>query len=270
MKSYKEMAQSVFERRDKYIEKRKITAGKFKIIIFSFVCCVILAAVLVFAVRSEMNKQQHTDTLQGPTDNPGRTELSEVGSKAANELNADKAVLSENIRNDISAHEWMTFSQVSEAFENPISGVCVPSFLACGGGFYGVAEADANALYSAGDGEVWFNKSYGFPIYLIKDKPQNFAIYINGGMTAYSKIFDVTFEIDGILYGIHRKAGTDEITDMGEAVISNDNYTVYSLHSEENDAYIVNILPLLRQHYPLLFSDDENYGDAWQLALPLN
>ena len=123
-----------------------------------------------------------------------------------------------------------------------------------------------------------FNANYTHAVYLVEDHPDWIAIHING-MEVYEKIFDVTFTVNGIIYGIAYSPAMNADYGLGDVVLETENYTVYEavrLQGEQTQTreYIVDILPTLQRERPNFFdgsdlSPDDDYADQWQLALPL-
>ena len=59
----------------------------------------------------------------------------------------------------------------------------------------------------------------------------------------------------------------------GEIVQENEDFTVYQAIDKQSgevleSEYVINILPLLKKELPNFFGGNENYGEAWWVALP--
>ena len=170
---------------------------------------------------------------------------------------------------------WMSAEEIGklERDDGVQMGLCVPGFVTYAGGFYAGAEAEEGTLFAPAGDEVVFNSEYHRRVYSVMDRPDCIALYING-MEVYEKAFEVKFEIDGVIYAIARSPDMDADYSRGALVKTGDGFTVYTAVNRqdgagEERAYLVNIQPLLGEHWPELFGDDQNYKEAWQIALPL-
>ena len=260
MKSYNEMAECVFERRDRYNATRTATRKKIQKFAAGAACCCLVAVLGVGVMHDRKTPiSPVADHSEGPVQtgiNDFQEELSPYKEMAAPE-----------------AIQWMTAGEVAEASGSAYAGLMVPTFLSWEGGFYGGAECTAADHFAPTDDEVWFNPEYRYTAYQVKDRTDCIAIHINGGLQIYQKAFDVTFEVDGITYGIQYSPVMDADCTAGSEILSGEGFTVYDVVRLQGEAgaqeYLVNILPLLQQNWPNLFGGDENYADAWQVALPL-
>ena len=92
-------------------------------------------------------------------------------------------------------------------------------------------------------------------------------------MTTYQKSFEVNAVIDGTPYEVVYSMGLSTKYSSGEVVQENEDFTVYQAINPQNgevmeSEYVINILPLLKRELPNFFDGDENYGDAWWVAVP--
>ena len=244
MKDYNEMAESVFERRDRYNVERRVAMNKIKKIISgAVVACLCLVAVGVW----------HSN-ISTPTPPPDVDEQVSSG---------DKIIL-------LSAKEVIEMAK-----EDGKMGVAVPTFVAYEGAFCGsVGEnPDENSQYVPLETEVIFRKNYSYPAYQIKDISDNVAIVINGKLQIYKKLFEIKAVIDGTPYRIVQPMMSGIDYSYGKIIQENEDFTVYqAINAQSGEVmeteYVINILPLLKRELPNLFGGDENYGDAWWVAVP--
>lgn len=244
MKDYNEMAESVFERRDRYNAERRVAMNKIKKIISgAVVACLCLVAVGVW----------HSD-ISTPTPPPDEDEQVSSG---------DKIIL-------LSAKEVIEMAK-----EDGKMGVFVPTFVAYQGAIYGFSteNPNENSQYVPLETEVKLRKNYSYPAYQVKDISDNVAIVINGKLQIYKKLFEIKAVIDGNPYRILQPMMSGIDYSYGEIVQENEDFTVYQAINAQSGKimeaeYVINILPLLKRELPNLFGGDENYGDAWWVAVP--
>lgn len=250
MKSYEEMAASVLERRDAYFARREAARGKLGI---GLVCAACVA--MAFFAKTGMFATVERDYVDFP----------DMQQEMREPLQPSVEYHTQMVR-------WRSAEEVlAEASADAMMGVCIPSFVAYNGGFYESAGFDQSMeqpgrFTSAGD-EVWFSETYRFPAYEVENEPDCVAIAINGGIQIYKRVFDVQFERDGIIYGICYDVNPGYDVTAGEMVQEEDGFTVYE--TGEDGLYLVHILPLLIEHWPVLFDGGENYGEAWMAAVPM-
>lgn len=254
MKSYNEMADCVFKRRDRYNAARAATRKKVQKITAGAACCCLVAVLGVGVMRGNQPPITPTPDYSEAPEQNGISDL-QAGPSSYHSPFKEMAVPETS--------RWHTADEIAERSGDSQMGVSVPAFLSWNGGFYGGAECTAADRFAPAGEEVWFNPEYRFAAYQVKDRPDCVAIRINGGMQIYQKIFDVSFELDGTVYGIQYNVKPSP----AKEVLSGDGFTVYK--ADEDGEYLVNILPLLQQYRPNLFGGNENYADAWQVALPL-
>ena len=250
MKSCEEMAAGVLERRDAYFARREKVRGKMGVG-FLFAACI---AIALFA-KSGMFSTVERDYVDRPD--------------MQKEI---ESPLQPSVENHAQMLRWMSAEEImAEADTNTMMGVCVPSFVAYNGGFYESAGFDqsidqSGRFISAGD-EVWFSAEYRFPAYEVENEPDCVAIAINAGIQIYKRVFDVKFERDGIIYGIRYDVNPSHEVTVGAVVLEEEGFTVYE--TGEEDLYLVDLLPLLIEHWPVLFDGGENYDVAWMAAFPM-
>lgn len=264
MKDYNEMAESVFKRREKYSAERKMAIRKSMAIV---ACCCLIAVLSIGvwygnidtpALRPTASEQLNnadmpTDTLDANTEQNG-----------GNESYADTTI-------------WLSADEVLKSAENDTSqmGVAVPMLITYQGTVYrcfSEAYID-NRQYAPLETEVILRKNYAYPAYQVKDISDSVAIVINGKLEIYKKLFEVKAVIDGTPYRIVQPMMSGIDYSYGEIIQENTDYSVYqaiNAHSGEvmESEYVINILPLLKREFPNMFSGNENYGDAWWVAVP--
>ena len=276
MKSYEEVTNNLLERRDRYVveqnQKRKRMMGA-----ATSLCCCCLVAIMGFGVWQSnngtptlppaANEQLNTPTASEQLNNvdmPNNTTDTNTEPNIGNGDKMDTAI-------------WLSADEVLKAAENDTQymGVYVPTFVAYQGAIYGRfgEEYNENSQYARLETEVTFRGDYSFPAYQVKDISDSVAIIINGRLTTYQKSFEVNAVIDGTPYEVVYSMGLSTKYSSGEVVQENEDFTVYQAINPQNgevmeSEYVINILPLLKRELPNFFDGDENYGDAWWVAVP--
>jgi hypothetical protein len=79
--------------------------------------------------------------------------------------------------------------------------------------------------------------------------------------------------IDGNPYRIVQPMMSGIDYSYGEIIQENEDFAVYQAINAQSGKimeaeYVINILPLLKRELPNFFDGDENYGDAWWVAVP--
>lgn len=227
--------------------------------------CLILTAALVMLPWIQKAPVVSDSDAQPGTYAPGPTES--VPTQAA----------------DTRAKAWYTAEELGLAKQQEavVAGLCVPAFLSYRGGFYGTVDEhqlDSPRFAPLESEKLRFNTHYTHAVYLVEDHPNCIAIHING-LVVYEKLFDVTFEVDGTGYAIAYAPVMNADYGLGDVVLETEDYTVYEAVKLQGEAaqtreYIVDILPLLQRELPNFFDgsdleSDGDYGEQWQLALPL-
>ena len=182
--------------------------------------------------------------------------------------------------NNSSSENWMTAEDILAKENNGLigvhTGVDVRVFVAYNGGFYGAADDDGkkHRYYLPAGDFVFYNEQYKAEAYMVKDEPDLVAVVINGGIQEYQKVFDCTFCIDGVTYGITFESGPAAYS-CGDMVQETDDFTVYQAARRQGERlkteeYVVNVLPILQRTLPNFFNDKgKDYADAWWIALPM-
>ena len=265
MKSYEEVTNSLLERRDRYMEKKNKKRKRMMITAASLCCCC-LAVLVGFGVWQSNNG---TPTLPpavneqlNNVDLPNNTTDTTIESNIGNGSKVDTTV-------------WLSADEVLKFSENDtIMGVAVPLLVAYQGAIYGcpTEEYSENSQYALLENEVTLRENYSYPAYQIKGASDNVAIVLNGILETYQKLFEVKVEIDGNLYRIVQPMMSGIDYSYGEIMQENEDFTVYqAINAQSGEVmkteYAINILPLLKRELPNFFDGDENYGDAWWMAV---
>lgn len=99
------------------------------------------------------------------------------------------------------------------------------------------------------------------------------TIVLNGKLEIYQKLFEVKAVVDGNPYRIDQPMMSGIDYSYGEIIQENEDFAVYQAINVQSGEvveteYVINILPLLKRELPNFFDGDENYGDAWWVAVP--
>ncbi len=261
MKNYNEMAESVFERRDKYNAERRMSMSKLKKSMAGIVCCC-LVTLLGIGIWQGGIQPLSPNTNEQLSNH-------EIANNPAD-------TIIDNNKIEVSTISWLSADEVLKSAENApqYMGVYVPTFVAYQGAIYGIfgEEYNENSQYARLETEVIFRKNYSYPAYQVKDVSDSVAIIINGRLTTYQKLFEVNAVIDGNPYRIVQPMMSGIDYSYGEIIQENKDFTVYqAINAQSGEVmeseYVINILPLLKRELPNFFDGDENYGDAWWVAV---
>ena len=193
--------------------------------------------------------------------NTNPPELPAVGGKPVSE--ADEAI-------------WMSADEVLKSAEADTKmGAAVPMLVTYQGTIYSLAgEAlSENSQYALLEDEVTLRRNFSYPTYQVRGISDNVAIVLNGRLEIYQKLFEITAVIEGTPYRIAYPFGLGIEYSYGEMIQETEDFTVYQSINAQNgevmeSEYVINILPLLKRELPNFFDGDENYGDAWWVAVP--
>lgn len=276
MKSYEEITNNLLERRDRYVveqnQKRKRMMGA-----ATSLCCCCLVAIMGFGVWQSNNET--------PTLPPAANEQLNIptASEQLNNVDMPNNTTDTNTEPNIGNGDkvdtaiWLSADEVLKAAENDTHymGVAVPMLVVYKGAIYGnfSEEYNENSQYALLENEITLRKNYSYPAYQVKDVYDSVAIVANGNLITYQKLFEVTVVIDGNPYRIVQPMMSGIDYSYGEIIQENEDLTVYQAINAQSgevmDAeYVINILPLLKSELPNFFDSDENYGDAWWVAIP--
>ena len=281
MKNSDEMVKSLFERREQYITEQNTKRKKTIRITTSLAACftilLIVAAVAfptlfgdgntTFPVVSGDNTTINNSESAVPAKKDNDTTTASTASQDTTHINNAEPTTT----------IWLSADEVLKSAENESQymGVYVPTFVAYQGSIYGRfgEEYNENSQYARLETEVTFRGDYSFPAYQVKNISDSVAIIINGRLTIYQKSFEVNAVVDGTSYEVIYSMGLSTKYSSGEVVQENEEFTVYQAIDPQNgevmeSKYVINILPLLKRELPNFFDGDENYGDAWWVAVP--
>ncbi len=275
MKTYNEMAESVFERRKKYIAERRMAINKTKKTTATVACCCLVAVLSIGvwhgnigtstlppAVNEELNTPTVSEQLNN-VDMPNNTTDTNIEPNIGNGGKVDTTIL-------------LSADEVLKSAENGTQmGVSVPLLIAYKGAIYGcpTEEYNENSQYALLENGVTLRKNSSCPAYQVKDIYDNVAIVLNGKLETYQKLFEVKAVIDGNSYRIVQPMMSGIDYSYGEIIQENEDFTVYKAVNVQNgevmeSEYVINILPLLKRELPNFFDGNENYGDAWWVVVP--
>lgn len=261
MKTYNEMAESVFERRKKYIAERRMTMNKMKKTTATLACCCLVAMLSIGVWHSNIGTSTLPSTINEQLNNvdiPSNTTDTNIESNISSGSKVDTTI-------------WLSGDEVLKSAENGTQmGVAVPMLVAYQGAIYGFTaeEYNENSQYALLENKVILRKNYSYPAYQVKDISNNVAIVLNGRLEIYQKLFEVKAVIDGNSYRIVQPMMSGIDYSYGEIIKENEDFTVYqAINAQSGEVmeaeYVINILPLLKRELPNFFDGDENYGDAW-------
>ena len=259
MKNYNEMAESVFARREKYHAERRTAVRNG---VTAAMCCCAAALLGVWLWFGNMDARPPAAGEQlSNTSTPNST--ADTNIEPSIEDNEDTTI-------------WLSADEVIKSAENGTQmGVAVPMLVAYQGAIYGYSaeEYKENSQYVLLENKVILRKNYAYPAYQVKDVSDNVAIVLNGRLETYQKVFEVKTVIDGNPYRIVQPMMSGIDYSYGERIQENEDFSVYqAINAQSGEVveseYVINILPLLKRELPNFFGGDENYGDAWWVAIP--
>lgn len=305
MKTYEEVAKSVFEKSEKYFEEKAVRARRIKTAATAM-SCFCLAAVLVVGAIAALNGNLTEYPTGGGTEGqlagePENNDNILVSGETTTVSDVEPTITDTGNPNDPSETAegntdavcqlppadpnfqyqncyWQTVEEIlGEDYGIEHHGVIVSNFLAYDGALYVSysPEDEKTGRYYAPMGYAYFGENFTCTAYAVKDEPNLIAIELNSTIWEYKKLFDCNFEIDGEKFRIAYSALKDIDHACGDIILQTEDFTVYEavrLQGEPSDTkeYIVDLLPVLERELPDLFSDtdDADYGDRWWIALP--
>ncbi len=160
--------------------------------------------------------------------------------------------------------------------EAVMGGVSIPAFVAFDGAVYGPGGRETGAEQPIKfAGSVYFNGDCSYDAYILLDYTDTgvravedtVGIVINGVFQTYTKLFDLTFELDGTEYAVDWEYflgnGIPE-----KVLLETEDYTVYET---EDGGVAVNAAPMLRRMMPSLFDDGDGlHAEFWWSASARN
>ena len=263
MKDYKEMAESVFARREQYNARRKMVAKRSVAIV---ACCCVAALLAVGVWHSNLGsttpppiagEQLHNTNVPDKTTRP----------------NTEPDIIDKTVEDIIL---WLPAEDVLKAGEGDSQmGVAVPMLVAYQGAIYIVADEESteNSRYALSETKILLRKGYAYSAYRIQEVSNRVAIVVNGRLMIYQKLLEVDAVVDGTSYSaLHPIYSRTEYT-PGEVLLETGDFTVYQAVDTQSgevleEECVISILPALKKALPAMFGGDEDYGDAWWVAVP--
>ena len=295
MKSYEEVAKSVFEKSEEYFKEKAVRAKRIKTAV-SAISCVCLAAVLLTVAGLAMNGNLTEYPLSGGgsggitqepfTDDENNGEIPEYTTTAITEelTDIDDEDFWQNgetfsTTGKTNNYIWQTPGEVlgKDGSITTAGGVNVGTFIAYDGAIYVSyipEDTKTDRQYALIGEYAFFGEGFPNEVYAVKDEPNLIAIKLNFAIWEYRRLYDCDFNVNGEKFRIAYSALKDIDHACGGLVLQAMDYTVYDavrLQGEPSDTkeYIVDLLPVLKKEFPNLFSDtDTEYGDAWWIAIP--
>lgn len=289
MKSYEEVAKSVFEKSENYFMEKARKARRIKTAVSS-VSCVCLAAAVIAVAGIAMNGNL--------TENP--LSVGDIGEQLTGD-NANNANIP--VSDETTATETQPLTTLPELTpdENGVpitpdandpdniwdnhgevvnNGVYEPFFLAFDGALYVSYDSGEGGFYESIGLEANLAEHFTCEVYIVQGRPDHIGVKINSFIREYKKVFDCNFDIDGTKFQIAYSALKDIDHACGDIVLQTEDFTVYEavrLQGEPSGTkeYIVDLLPSLQREFPNLFDElrecgFDDYGDAWWIALSNN
>lgn len=264
MRSYEEVTNHLLKRRDCYVAEQNRKRKRILEVAAALGCVCLVAMMGVGVWRSGIGT--FPPSSDGPpqlnnTDTQDHTSHTNMESTAGN----------------VDAKIWMSAQDVLKSAQKDTQqmGVAVPMVIAYQGAVYGFAgeEDKENSQYAPLETQVVLQKNYAYSAYHAKDVSDSVAIVMNGKLMIYQKLFEVNAVMDGTAYSIVHSMAFDNRYAAGNKVQENEEFAVYQAVNKQSgevieSEYLINILPLLQKEYPNMFNQEENYGDAWWVAVP--
>ena len=306
MKTYEEVAKSVFEKSEKYFEEKAIRAKRIKTATTAM-SCFCLAAVLVVGAIAALNSNLTEyptgggaeGQLTGEPENNDNILVSEETTTVSNveptitdtEIPNDPPETSEGNTDTIcqlpaadpqADYKWQTIKEILGAdYGIEHHDVIEGYFLAYDGALYVSYSPDNKELgkeYALTGEYAYFGESFPCEAYAVKGEPNLIAIKLNFAIHEYRRLFDCNFEIGGEKFEIAHSALMDiDYICRNKGVLQTEDFTVYEavrLQGEPSDTkeYLVDLLPALEREFPDLFNDfeDADYADRWWIAVSNN
>ena len=174
MKTYNEMAESVFERREKYIAERRMAMNKMKKTTATVACCCLVAVLSIGVWHGNIGTSTLPPTINeqlNSVDMPNNTTDTNIEPNIGNGGKVDTTI-------------WLSADEAIKSAENGTQqmGVAVPMLVTYQGAIYGFSaeEYKENSQYALLENEVILRKNYSYPAYQVKDVSDNVAIVLNG------------------------------------------------------------------------------------------
>ena len=290
MKTYEEVAKSVFEKSEKYFEEKAIRAKRIKTATTAM-SCFCLAAVLVVGAIAALNSNLTEGSVGGASgeQSAGDGENNEnipvtdvtttppVTTSILFEEETTSLPYNSPDNGDITTSVMPDPDDTDTVCQLPVAGVNVPYFIAFDGALYVSYDSGEGGFYAPTGLDVYLAENYFCKVCSVQGRPDHIGVDINSFIHEYKKLFDCDFDIDGTKFQIAYNAVKDIDHACGDKVLQTDDFTVYEavrLQGEPSGTkeYIVDLLPVLEREFPGLFNDfeDADYADRWWIAVSNN
>ena len=275
MKTYEEVAKSVFEKSEKYFEEKARKVKHIKTAATAMGCFCLAAGIVAAGVAALNNNLTEYPAFGGADgqftadgENINISEETTVFTTTEALTSMPEAVLTDENGFPVEVSDEFWHGELST-----ISGVSVPFFVAFDGALYAsYCPVDGGSYVGTGI-YTHLGENYTCQVCKVQERPDHIGVIINQVAWEYKKLFDCDFDIGGQKFQIVYNALKDIDHACGDVVLQTDDFTVYEavrLQGEPSDTkeYIVDLLPVLKREMPDLFGDDEtDYGDAWWIAV---
>ena len=302
MKSYEEVAKSVFEKSEKYFEEKAVRAKRIKTAVTAM-SCFCLAAVITVGAVAALNSNLTEYPVGGKTEGKFTSEPESAENRPAAdetttaaeptsmeteiptdapETEADDTDVACQlpVAGDQDNYKWQTVKEIlGEDYGLTHNEVIMGIFLAYDGALYEAYYSEDKILdrqYALTGDYAFFGEKFPCEAYAVKDEPDLIAVKLNFGIHEYKKLFDCDFDINGEKFQIAYNALLDIDHTCGDIVLQTEDFTVYEAVRLQGDSlgvkeYLVDLLPTLKRELPELFMHTSDFGyvaDAWWIALP--
>ena len=275
MKTYEEVAKSVFEKSEKYFEEKAIRAKHIKTAATTM-SCFCLAAVLVVGAIAALNSNLTEGSVGGAsgeqsagdgennenivadvtTTLPVATSIiysedeivtsppyiGDVSTSVMPDPDDTDTICELPVADDQSNYKWQTVEEILGADYGVVNpgGVNVSPFLAYDGALYVSysPEDEKTGRYYAPMGYAYFGENFPCTAYAVKDEPNLIAIELNSAIWEYRRLFNCNFEIGGEKFEIAHSALMDIDHTRGYFTLTTKDFTVYEavrLQGEPSD-----------------------------------
>ena len=303
MKSYEEVAKSVFEKSEKYFEEKAVRAKRIKTAVTAM-SCFCLAAVITVGAVAALNSNLTEYPVGGKTEGqftsepesdenipaadetttaaePTSTETEIPTDAPETEADDTDVVCQLPVADPQIDYKWQTVDEILGADYGIASAEEATNYyLVYDGAFYAgySPEDEKTGRYYAATGEYAYfhNSKSPCEVYAIKGEPDLIAIITDSYMCEYRRLCCIDFKIDGEKYEIAYPAYMQVDYDCGDTVLKTEDYTVYkaiTMQGEPTDVYLINLLPVLKKEIPGWYDliGDNDYPvayfvDAWWVA----
>lgn len=264
MKSYEEVAKSVFEKSEKYFVQKWHRQRRIKIAL-STLSCICLAAVAVGAVM-------HSDLIKYPESGEPSAEgqyTSDANTPADTDSPDGTAAVPDNYN-----YIWQTSEEIIAEDDCIVTygSVDIGTLLVYDGALYTIYSPEdekADRYYALTGNHAYFFEWFPCEAYAVKNEPDTIAIKLDFAMFEYRKLFDCDIDIDGEKFTIAYQAYMGGDYNCGGMVLQTEDFTVYEavrLQGNPTDTkeYIVNLTSALQMGL------SDILGNVWWIVVPDN